>query len=403
MFIDDFVPEGDQIEASKKINRWWKARTKPYFALGGYAGTGKSTLIASIIHLIKQNYKANKKIPAGVPPEHKKFFGQFCVKYITFTGKAAMVLRKKGLDAQTIHSLIYNVQPMIIKEEMPDGSFVEKEVLKFGKRSRIELAHIDLIVIDEASMVSKRIFDDIMALNIPVLAIGDHGQLSPVGCNFNLMENADAYLEKIHRQAEGDPIITLATMARQGKYIPFKKFGKHCLKTDWDHVEWGHLAKVSQVICGKNDTRRDLNAGIREYLELDDPLPMKGDKIICLKNNFDEGLVNGLMGVADASHGFDQHSGKFRLDFHDEMGIGRRGTMVSAVDFMPELDGMVNRRGLAECEQFDFGYAITCHKSQGSQFPSVVLVDEPLGDSRERNRWRYTGITRAENTLIMVA
>jgi exodeoxyribonuclease-5 len=403
MILDNFVPEGDQIGAAKLIKRWWKVRNKQCFSMGGYAGTGKSTLIAYIIHLIKQDYKATKKIPAGIPVEQHQYYTQFQVKYITFTGKAAMVLQRKGLDAQTIHSLIYKAQPMIIKETLPNGTEVEKEVMKFSRRSRMELGHIDLIVIDEASMVSKRLYTDIMKLGIPVLAIGDHGQLAPVGCNFNLMENTDTYLEKIHRQAEGDPILKLATMARQGRFIPFKTFGAHCLKTDWDHVNWDHLAKVSQVICGRNDTRRELNEGIREHLGYEDPLPVKGDKLICLKNNFDEGFVNGMMGVADRAHTFDQHTGLYRLDWQDELGNGRYDIKSDATKIITELDGMVPKRGLAEAEQFDFGYAVTCHKAQGSQYPSVVLVDEPLGDAKDRNRWRYTGITRAEHTLIMVA
>ena len=177
----------DQQEALSDLSSWFSLPHKPFITLGGYAGTGKTTLLAILRQKIHQQ-NANVKVA-------------FCA----FTGKAALVLSGK-LEAQgsiykgdrvsTIHSLIYEVK-------------TDKKGKITGWKRKPEL-ELDLIIIDEASMITETIWNDLLSFGIPIIAVGDHGQLPPINGNFNLMGEVDLYLEQIHRQARTSPIITLS-------------------------------------------------------------------------------------------------------------------------------------------------------------------------------------------------
>ncbi len=248
----------EQSLALKKIQKWLKntqsfhTSSKNIFRLFGNAGTGKSTLAKELM-------------------ESTKLRTAFCA----YTGKAAMVLRKKGIKATTIHSLIY--------EPNQDPSTGE---VKFGLRP---VLNVDLIIIDECSMVNEHLLADLLSFGIPLLALGDPDQLPPVEGHCTLIEGEpDFRLTKIHRQALDSPILYLANRILNG--LPLKK-GRYndtrvmTFDRFYNHQERYLADLTDQVPCGKNDTRTFTNQSIREFLGFRDcPLPEPEEKLVCLKN-----------------------------------------------------------------------------------------------------------------------
>jgi hypothetical protein len=309
-------------------------------------------------------------------PEH-------CIRYCAFTGKAAMVMRSKGMSATTIHSLIY--EP-ITDPETKKVTFVKKANLG---------GSVSIIICDESSMIGKEIQTDLESYGIPILYVGDHGQLPPVSSDTtNLMLNPHCRLETIHRQALDNPIIWIANQARQGKYIKHGKYGNTVLKTTEKNVGISTLKNADQIICGKNITRTNINKQMRAYYGFTSIFPEINDKVICLKNNNSSGLVNGMGGKCVW---FDER--KMRMDFVSDEGDRYSDLMVDYNIFQ----GKKSERYIRMIDQFDFAYCITCHKSQGSQYENVVIYEERLGFEADlHNRWLYTAITRASERLVII-
>lgn len=378
--MSNIILEKEQQQAVDEATRWYNLANDKRFILAGLAGTGKSTIVDFIINglgILKQD-----------------------VAFATYTGKAALVLRRKGIPCKTIHKLIYT------PEEDDEGN------LKFTLNEKLERPY-QLIVIDEASMVDSEIREHLESFNVPVLYIGDHGQLPPVsGAKENLLLKPNIKLEKIHRQAEGNPIIRLATMARKGIKIPYAKYGEGIFKVHRGQILDSHLLAAEQVLCGKNKTRIELNRRMRKALNFNDPpeafysTPQVGDKIICLKNNWNAGLVNGMVGIVSEVKPFTpfkQEQIQFKdfdaLSFVNEDGEVFSNILFEPTSFLVEKPE-INKK---EFEYFDYGYAITVHKSQGSQYSNPIVYEEWLGDPTFHAKWLYTAITRAADKLIIVA
>ena len=186
-----------------------KNKKEDFITLGGFAGTGKTTLISE---LRKKINEIDPKIKVG-----------FCA----FTGKAVQVLKNKLVSSQTllkkddistIHGLIYRT----IEDE-------RGAVLGWIRKEDDEIDY-DLIIVDEASMVDQKIWEDLRSFGIPIIAVGDHGQLPPISGSFNLMSQPQIKLENIHRQAEGNPIIQVSRLAREKGIIPHQKWSKNVFK-----------------------------------------------------------------------------------------------------------------------------------------------------------------------------
>lgn len=361
----ELTPE--QAKAISEIKTWFKNRYTTFpprpFKLAGLAGTGKSTLVPYIIDDL------------GLDDSQ--------VRYCAYTGKAALVLRKKGLPATTIHKLIY--KPV----ELPDGKviFVKNFQMDFG---------VKLILVDESSMVDKKLQEDLESYGIPVLYIGDHGQLPPVSSDIaNIMLHPDYRLETIHRQAMDNPIIWIAHQARQGMKIKVGSYGNKVQKLTHKNFRDEHMWKASQILCGKNATRNVINQKFRVQAGFHtSPYPLPEDKLICLKNSSANGLINGMIGAC-INYDIDTHM----LSFESDEDLYYNLPVVDCI-FL----GSKPEKYIKEVEQFDFGYAITVHKSQGSQFEKVLLIEEQLaGGSDNHRRWLYTGITRAIDKLIIVS
>lgn len=324
--------------------------------LGGYAGTGKTTVIRAIVERYPED-----------------------VVVCTPTGKAAHVLRSKGVDAVTMHSLIY--RPIVTE----DGLDFER----LSNKDRFRAA-----IVDEASMLSSRLIKDFAAKAHAVLYVGDHGQLEPVGDDPGLMKNLDIELRHIHRQAAGSPIIRFAHNVRQGN-DPMT-YG------DAAYVQHGgtaDLAKFDVVLCGYNDSRVRLNAWIRKQRGYSGRLPEVGEQVICLRNDKDWQVWNGMMGTVTA---IDVGSSRLSVDTDD----GPRHD----VPFDPAQFGAPKtilipyerkRNKAASKTLWDFGYALTAHKAQGSEFARVAVKEE-INANWSANRWRYTAATRASEVLRWV-
>jgi len=365
-----FPPHQDA--ALKAVAAWLKARpgrnnTPPVFRLFGYAGTGKTTLA--------------KHIAAGVDGK---------VLFAAFTGKAASVMRQKGcVGASTIHSLIYRARES--GEETPS----------FDLWHDSPAAKARLIVIDECSMVDAELGRDLLSFGAPVLVLGDPAQLPPIqGGGFFTDQAPDAMLTEVHRQAQDDPIVRLSMEVRAGHALSPARDGltEVVRRGDFDPAR---ALETDQILVGRNATRRAYNARLRERRGLAGALPVAGDKLVCLRNNRRKGLFNGGLWVVK-KRGV-RKSGVLSLRLLPEDDTVSRALPVSV---QPECftGGIEQMEWLARkrYEEFDYGYVLTVHKAQGSQWNDVVLFDESFAFPDTRERWLYTGITRAVRRLTVV-
>jgi exodeoxyribonuclease-5 len=269
----------------------------------------------------------------------------------------------------------------------------------------------DLIIVDEASMVDQDIWNDLISYQIPVLAVGDHGQLPPIKGKFNLIEEPLIRLEEIHRQARDNPIIKLSIAARERGVIPHIPFGDKVVKMKRSNPEVqmqiGDLLEGynedTLVLCGYNNTRIKLNKHIRGVLGFTEPTPQVGDTVICLRNNHQEEIYNGMTGTIRSIHRENEKWYFADIDMSD--GHTYSGPIFSEQFNNPQsLNHTDMREDTMQGDLFDFGYALTVHKAQGSQAKKVILFEERFKqmDDEMWRRWLYTGITRAEEELYII-
>ncbi len=382
----------DQKQALEKIIKWLKTpnRSPNHFTFGGYAGTGKTTLTALLRQIL---HKRNPKLKIAL---------------VSYTGKAARVLKTTLIQQKasykqdfvgTIHSLIY--APMVNEKS---------DIIGWDKKKSLD---VKLIVVDEASMVNHDIWQDLLSFNVPIIAIGDHGQLPPIEGKFNLMEKPNIKLEKIHRQAAGNPIIKLSIQARKTGHIPVGKFGPHIEKLNQQNIDTqekvqellkGH-SDQTMILTGYNSTRVQINNFIRQHKFFEpSPEPMVGDRVICLRNNHAKHIYNGMLGDITYLESVDENH------FYAEVDLDENQTYKGNVykhqfgATQPKNYARGERKLTKGVDLFDFGYALTVHKAQGSQAPRVILFEERFKqmDDEQWRRWLYTGVTRAEKELYIV-
>jgi exodeoxyribonuclease-5 len=387
---DSFNLSEDQLEVFSACIDWLNNPPSPYLSVGGYAGTGKTTLISVLRTYIAQHAPKKK------------------VAFACFTGQASQNLGNKLQEQKaifpdtdtngTIHKLMYNA--------VVDG---EGRVINWQRNKTLDY---DLIIVDEASMVKEDVWDDLLEYKIPILAFGDHGQLPPIGDNFNLMEKPMLRLEKIHRQADGNPIIHLATLARMGEEIPFKHFTSHVRKmsrfseeaTDLIDQFFSCYSPETLILCGSNKNRVRLNQRVRNSLGIESANPRTGDRVVCLKNNYENAdghIYNGMIGTISKIAPDGEHWYQATIDFpnDDKTYQGK----ISKYQFNSEktVDTVKGVHFSKIGDRFDFGYALTVHKAQGSQAKRTILFDESHLFREHAHRWLYTAITRAEEELYI--
>lgn len=372
-----FSPQQD--EALKAVSNWLKDGQSQIFRLFGYAGTGKTTL-------------------ARYFAEHVDGDVQFCA----FTGKAAQVLRSKGAtNARTIHSLIYRPRGEEEVEDEATGRMTMSPTFSLNRQSPV--AKAKLIIIDECSMVDEQLGRDLLSFGTPVLVLGDPGQLPPIsGGGFFTEHEPDYLLTEIHRQARDNPIIQLALDVREGREIMYGDYGAAQVISKGD-VTSELVLEADQVLIGINRTRRRYNQRLRDLKGFTSLLPQAGDKLVCLRNEPSKGLLNGsLWKVMTVSRETVKPGINLLVapeEDDPERGVAKIKLLKAAFED-PELD--IPWQTKRRYNDFDFGYALTVHKAQGSQWDDVVLFDESFAFRETRQRWLYTGITRAAKKLTIV-
>ena len=378
--------------------------------IGGYAGTGKTTLLGHLRTEIEQS------------------FPKLSIAFVTYTGKASSVLRSK-LDAQgvpTHNDFIGTIHRLIYKPITKWDKLLKCYVVVGWELKDTDDLYYDLIIIDEGSMVSQQIWSDLKGLGIPIIVMGDHGQLPPIGDQFNLLQNPDFKLTEIHRQALNSPIIQLSKFVREHGYIPGnRKFSNEVFKLAWNHPKckhiWENLVVFDEnlmVLCAFNATRAELNERIRTKLGYTKKakIPEPGERLVCLMNDHQRGIMNGQNGslLWVMPENYDLYRMTIAVDeFPDPVeccvaskcfGQVTYTTFDKSVQSKKQFEYAVDK-GLAPINHFDFGYAMSVHKSQGSEWDRVILFEQRTKhwDDEYYARWLYTGITRARHKLFIIS
>lgn len=371
----------EQTRLVDELKRWYRNSSRQWYSYTGPAGTGKTTVVRKAIEEL------------GIE------------RYVTcaFVGKAVTVLARQGLPASTIHSLIYNVEwvPVVDDKGSPvlnqDGN--PKMRVEFSLKPSLK-DDPQLIIVDEATMVNDDLAEDILSFGIKTVFIGDNNQLPPVFGISSVMSNPDFFLTKIMRQAEDSPIIYLSQRVLNHQPLIVGNYGdSHVLQTLYLGENY---EDYDAIIAAKNQMRDAINNHIRHnVLGIRSDLPVIGDKLICRQNDWDRSvdgniyLTTGMSGTV--------------LDFFNDRSSSRYMT----IDFQPDITdsvfygiqvdtryikmGYEDRKlyGISRYEKFEYGYAITCHASQGSQYNRVLFLNQWFHDADLTRKIQYTAITRA--------
>lgn len=364
-----------------------------YTVISGYAGSGKSTLIKFII--------------AALDCEEDD------VVFTSFTGKATQVLLKKGnKNVCTLHKLLYTWRPI------PTGGYL---------RTPVDDIPYKIVIVDEVSMVPRSLINALLMYDVYVIFCGDPFQLPQISKDdsHDLLDQPHIFLDEIMRQAAESEIIRLSMDIREGKSLE-RYIGKEAMVLNKDELNEGMLTWADQIICAKNDTRFSLNMKMKSLLDKGEE-PAEGDKIICLRNywetisNTQNPLVNGTIGyMSDIYKSHIKYPSylnglyvpylgiKFTSDSDDIFNINIDETKLKTGENIInwETSYKINRsskfRGSIPLE-FDYGYAITCHRAQGSEWDKVLVVEENFPFVKEEHaRWLYTAITRASEKLVVI-
>jgi exodeoxyribonuclease-5 len=386
----------EQIRCKDAVGKWLapiaagKHPVKPTFYVAGPAGSGKSTIIQDVLSGFDLN-----------------------IHYAAFTAKAALVMRSKGcVGATTIHREIYAPKGQgasrdeVRKLEQELAATTDESRAReiralikaagqpvFGVNPGAPLSEADLLVIDECSMVDRKLGEDVMSFGKPVLVIGDVNQLPPLfGQGYFTSDTPDFELTEIHRQAKESPVLYLADKARRGEKIYPGEYGTSKVVTKFEPAD---CLSADQMIVGRNETRRQKNQLYRQHKGFEGDFPLPGEKLVCLRNNHKLGILNGSQWVCDAVkvrehslklavHGLDDDV-SVEVSAHKDYFLGK------------EPEGWL----ALEHESFDYGYVMTCHKSQGSQWSHVCIIDQSSQFAPNASKWLYTALTRAADRVTL--
>jgi exodeoxyribonuclease-5 len=397
--------------ASEMFQEWFlhpEKRTRPWFEISGAAGTGKTTVVKHIIATL------------GLTDSE--------VIFMAFVGKAALALRRSGVNGRTVHSVIYRVARHYKRNA--DGVPIMEHGIPVIETSFEKLdelpANVKLLVVDEGGMISRNMAEDILSFQIPTLVLGDTNQLPPViGGGFFLI-NPDVVLNEIMRQSKDSPIIVISQLAIHGVPISYGQY-QSSESGDDSSVRIMRLADLTDddlrqfdvVLCPTNESRDQINWYYRSRIRgIDSRIVTVGDRLICRQNcwgttlndssvGVDIALVNGLDGYVTGVNKNPKKGSKglmsidFRPSFSDhsfkDIPINPTailGPCMATRDKNPKFQGYVS---------FELGDCVTCHLAQGSQYPSVLVLpgSTACSNSDFSRRWLYTAITRAQKHLTI--
>ena len=366
-----------------------------YTCISGYAGTGKSTLVKFIISALDVD--------------------EDDVCYAAYTGKAAQVLLKKGnKNVSTLHKLLYKSYPR------PDGSFL---------RLPVDEVPYKIVIVDEVSMAPRNLMKLLFThKNVHVICLGDPFQLPPVDKDEDnhLLDNPHIFLDEVMRQAQESEIIRVTMDIRNHKPLSLMDGNEVKILTKAD-LSTGMMQWADQMLVGTNQMRVALNNQMRELLGRGDA-PEDGDKVICLRNYWsilaenEDPLVNGTIGyLQDSFESFNQLpwrmggqriytiQGNFLSDggaLYKNLDMDKKLILTGEKSLDWKTTWKLNsnpRTSMLVPLEFTYGYAITGHKAQGSEWDKVLVVEEKFPFAKEEHaRWLYTCATRASEKLVLV-
>lgn len=411
--MTDIILSKQQESALSALRSWYKDfSSKHSFILNGYAGTGKTTVAKLFPEIITEQDETS-------------------VLYAALTGKAALQLRRKGCEnATTLHKLLYSPLEkdrtrllqlaQELKAELIESPLGDSQMAKQLKqaiheeRKRVSTPSwqlkpseisdaVKLIVVDESSMIDQRLYNDLIALNRKIVFLGDPFQLPPVfGTSPVMSQEPDFVLTEVHRQAWDNPILRAATELRKGVYPSVIPDQDKFVITKSKDAGYETYASADQVLCGRNKTRGLLNSKMRKKLVESGTIALStlpaalGDKIVFLRNDHDEKIFNGGIAKITSVTSSDDEPSNLMIDAEGD-------TPIMGYDVWAGLlDGQDIHEAPRKTQIIDHAYALTVHKAQGSEWPNVVVHNEPVGHGQDALRWLYTAITRAQDKCTVV-
>jgi exodeoxyribonuclease-5 len=388
----------EQLELKRQIIQWYHnfPYGKPYFYYSGAAGTGKTTVMKSIIDEL--GLKSGEFIACA------------------YVGKAVLVLLQHGLPASTIHSLIFNLsidtEYEIVLDEWGNPHKEKRKVRRFTLKDHIPKG-LKLIFLDECAMVSDTIREQLQSFGVPIVMAGDQNQLPPVSGKCSIIDSPDFVLHQIMRQEEGNPIVYLSQCILNGTPIPYGTYGASQVVEHYD-LSRKLLEDFDVILCTQNKLREEMNDYIRHnLLHRNDRMPIVGDKVICRENNWEECiggtyyLTNGLVGKITRIDKSSIHRDILYIDFKPEFTdeVFKKLT----VDYNYMISDWKDKKnypielGKNKKELFEYAYALTVHLSQGSEYNRVLYIDKNrFGSLEDQRRMQYTAVTRAKQSLLWV-
>jgi len=387
-------------DLKKWINDNYRLKSLSYKVLFGYAGTGKTTIST----LLRQEFS------------NLKF------SFLAFTGKASSVLRKTLSDFKSIdeNDFIGTIHSFIYKPIIKFNPITKKDELVGWKIKNPEENTFDIVIVDEFSMLDNKLLNDLkyFCKEKLILFSGDPFQLGPISENSNSLKNFDYLLTDIHRQAMDNPIIRISSFIRSNDYTNLKygKFSEDVYKIKFNFDDFDYLVDrvdlfKSEVIClcYTNISRKKLNNKIREKKSFNIETPYPGEKLICLKNNKNLGIYNGEIGTCVYSLFKDKDILDIFIDFEDKsFSLDVSSIIFSDKEHKINLIELYrkNSNNKKNVCYFDFGYTITVHKSQGSSWEKVIVLDQKENYFKNKElykRWLYTAITRSKQKLLILS
>lgn len=404
--MKEMLNEGQKLGFDKFKNWYENDKQDKDFVVSGYAGTGKTFFISSLI-----NYLKSKNVG---------------YKVVAPTGKAATILKRKGIEATTIHKLICDP----VEDELT-GKII------WELKPRNEFNNFSIIFADESTMISKKIHQKLLLLDKRIIYSGDIGQLPPIEEKNNIFDNIDVMLTENMRQVGEDNRITeIASIVRNGGQLEVGVYGNVYVKrlSTFNHEQLMALYdRADQVLCGRNDTRHKINQQLK--IDKSHNQISEGDKIICLNNsddifvdeNKEVSLCNGLVGICSllgediSGFGVKCRRLNFRSEYFPDESARNIPFSLKENDnemyhkifekFYKDSSGRyhlwykgarVNPKECIKINQFDLAYAISVHKAQGSEWDNVVVIDESNCFRDDKYKWLYTAITRAKKKLVIL-
>lgn len=355
--------------------------------IAGYAGTGKSTIVRFLIDKLVKN---------GLIKESEIIFS-------AFTGKAAQVLTNKDCPALTLHKLMYEAKV----DDWGEVTFELKEELPYK-----------LVVVDECSMVPIDMVDELKSFGIPLVFLGDPGQLPPIqedSAN-KLLDHPDIFLTEVLRQALDSPIIRLSMKIRNGEFIGDFNYPEAKVITKKE-LTAEDLRSADMILVGTNNARKRINKAMRAFLKKTGVID-EGEKLICTQNYWDAlietSLTNGTVGTlhkwTDSEKTYFKGSLRiktFRGEFITEGGLQKtihidKRFLIDEVSSMTFRQEMKIKPRINQPLKLTYAYAITGHKAQGSEWDNVIVFEEDFPYGEDHTKWLYTCVTRARKKVIIV-